>query len=125
MLVLLDAYAKLMPLLAGTPSVEVYEVSIQEMQQGDAGSYALVLTAMTQPEKIDEGKQIIHDSVLPVARQQSGFKGAIWLSDRSSGKILMTTFWATEADILAGESSGYYQAQIAKVAHLLTSQVMR
>jgi hypothetical protein len=35
------------------------------------------------------------------------------------------TLWGMEADLLAGESSGYYQAQIAKVAHLLASQVVR
>jgi len=27
--------------------------------------------------------------------------------------------------LLAGETSGYYQAQIAKVAHMLTTQVVR
>ena len=35
------------------------------------------------------------------------------------------TFWATEADLLAGETSGYYQAQIAKVAHVLATPVLR
>jgi quinol monooxygenase YgiN len=120
-----EQFAKIAPLLAGTPTIEVYEVSVQELQQGAAGTSARVLTAMTQPEKIDAGMQIIRDSVLPVARQQPGFKGAFWLADRSTGKIMATTFWATEANLLAGESSGYYQAQIAKVAHLLTSQVVR
>ena len=120
-----EQFAKIMPLLEGTPTVEVYEVSIQEIQQGVAGTYARVLTATAQLSKMDEGMQIVRDSVLPAARQQPGFKGGFWMSDRSTGKIISITLWATEADLLAGETSGYYQAQIAKVAHVLATPVVR
>jgi hypothetical protein len=120
-----EQFAKVMPLLAGAPVVEVYEVSIQEVQKGGTGGHARVLTATAQPGKTDEGVQIVRDSVLPAARQQPGFKGGLWLSDRSTGKIFAITLWATEADLLSGETSGYYQAQIAKVAHLLATQVVR
>jgi hypothetical protein len=120
-----EQFAKIVPLLAETPTVEVYEVSIQETQQGGAGTYARVLTATAQLSKMDEGMQIVRDSVLPVARQQPGFRGGVWLLDRSTGKIMAITFWAKEADLLSGETSGYYQAQIAKVAHVLATQVVR
>ena len=120
-----EQFAKVMHLLAETPTVEIYEVSIQEMQQDVEGTYARVLTTTVQPGKMDEGMQIIRDSALPVARQQPGFKGFLWLLDRSTGKSFTVTFWATEADLLAGESSGYYQEQIAKVAHVLASPVVR
>jgi heme-degrading monooxygenase HmoA len=120
-----EQFAKIAHLLVGTPTVEVYEVSIQEMQQGVVGTYARVLTTTVQPGKMDEGMQIVRDSILPAARQQPGFKGGFWLQDRGTGKIMAITLWATEADLLAGESSGYYQAQIAKVAHVLATQVVR
>lgn len=120
-----EQFAKLMPLLAGVPAVEACEVSVQEIQQGETAAYARVLTGMTQLSKMDEGMQIVRDSVLPAARQQPGFKGGMWLLNRSTGKVMAITLWATEADLLAGESSGYYQAQIAKIAHLLTTQVVR
>jgi heme-degrading monooxygenase HmoA len=120
-----EQFAKAAHLFVGTPTVEVYEVSIQEMQQGVAGTYARVLTTTVQPGKMDEGMQIVRDSALPTARQQPGFKGGLWLSDHSTGKIISITLWATEADMLAGESSGYYQAQIAKVAHVLATPVLR
>jgi heme-degrading monooxygenase HmoA len=84
-----------------------------------------VLTATAQLGKMDEGMQIVRDSVLPTARQQPGFKGGLWLLDRSTGKIIAITLWETEADLKAGETSGYYQAQIAKVAHVLATQVVR
>ena len=120
-----EQFAKIAHLLVGTPTVEVYEVSIQEMQQGVVGTYARVLTTTAQLSKMDEGMQIVRDSALPAARQQPGFRGGFWLLDRSTGKIMAITLWATEADLLAGESSGYYQAQIAKVAHVLATQVVR
>ncbi len=105
-----EQFAKLMPLLAGVPAVEIYEVRVQEMQQGETPTYARVLTGTGQLSKMDEGMQIIRDSVLPAARQQPGFNGGMWLLDRSTGKVMAITLWATEADLLAGETSGYYQA---------------
>jgi heme-degrading monooxygenase HmoA len=119
-----EQFAKIAHLLVGTPTIEVYEVSIQETQQA-AGTYARVLTTTVQPGKMDEGMQIVRDSALPAARQQPGFRGWLWLIDRRTGKSMTITFWATEADLLAGETSGYYQAQIAKVAHVLATQVVR
>ena len=120
-----EQFAKVMPLLAGAPVVEVYEVSIQEVQKGGTGGHARVLTATTQLGKMDEGMQIIRDSILPAARQQPGFKGGLWLLDRSTGKVIAITLWETEADLLAGETSGYLREQLGKVAHLLATQVVR
>ena len=120
-----EQIAKLGQVLAFSPTRESYEVSIQETQQGGAGTYARVLTTTVQSGKMDEGMQIVRDSAQPVARQQPGFKGGLSLLDRSTGKSISITFWATEADLLAGETSGYYQAQIAKVAHVLATPVLR
>jgi hypothetical protein len=78
-----EQFAKLIPLLAGAPAVEAYEVSVQEIQQGETPAYARVLIGTGQLSKMDEGMQIIRDSVLPAARQQPGFKGGMWLLDRS------------------------------------------
>jgi heme-degrading monooxygenase HmoA len=120
-----EQFAKLIHLLAETPIVEVYEVSIQEMQQGVVGTYDRVLTSTAQLSKMDEGVQIVRDSISLTYKQQPGFKGGLWLSERRTGKITSITLWATEADMLAGESSGYFQAQIAKFAHVLASPVVR
>jgi len=117
--------AKLMPLLAGAPVVEVYEVSIQEIQQGGPGGYARVLTGTVHPGKTDEGVQIVRDSILPVTRQQPGYKGYLSLTDRTSGKAISISLWETEADLLAGETSGYLREQLGKLSHLLATQVER
>lgn len=69
-------------------------------------------------EGIDETLQILHDSIVPVAKQQPGFKGFLGLLDRTGGKGIAITLWETEADLEAGESSGYYREQLAKLEHL-------
>ena len=120
-----EQFAKVMPLLAGAPTVEVYEVSIQEVQQGRPGRYARVLTATAHPGKTDEGVQIVRDALLPVTRRQPGFKAYLNLTDRTTGKVISITLWETEADLNASESSGLLQEQLGKVAHVLATQVVR
>lgn len=120
-----EQLAKMAHFFASAPVREAYEVSVQEVQQRGAGTYARVLTGTAQLSKMDEGMQIVRDSILPAARQQSGFKGGFWLLDRSTGKVMAVTLWTTEADLLASEASGYYQEQIAKVAPVLVTQVVR
>jgi quinol monooxygenase YgiN len=120
-----EQFAKVAPLVVGAPVVEVYEVSIQEVQKGGQGGHARVLTAMAQLGKMDEGMQIVRDSILPAARQQPGFKEGFWLLDRSTGKVMAITLWETEAALLASETSGYFREQLAKVAPVLATQVVR
>ncbi len=66
------------------------------------------------PSKVDEAVDLYRDSVVPAARQQKGFKGVYLLTDRNTGKGISITLWETEADMTAGENSGYYQQQLAK-----------
>ena len=120
-----EQFAKVMPLLAGAPAVEVYEVSIQEVQKGGPGGHARVLTATAHPGKTDEGVQIVRDSLLPVTRQQPGYKGYLALTDRTTGKVISITLWETEADLNASESSGLLREQLGKVAPVLATQVVR
>ena len=84
--------------------------------------YARITTSQVQPGKIDDGSQIVRDAVLPVARQQQGFKGLWQLVDRGNNKVIIITFWETEDDMKAGESSGYWQEQVARVASILAAQ---
>ena len=83
--------------------------------------YSRVVTIQVQPGKTEEAVRIYRDSVIPAAKQQQGFKGALLLTDSNTGKAYSITRWETEADMKAGEASGYYQEQIAKFGHILTS----
>lgn len=66
------------------------------------------------PGKIDEAIGIYRDFVVPAAKQQKGHRGHYLLTDRNTGKGISISLWETEADMTAGEASGYYQQQVAK-----------
>jgi heme-degrading monooxygenase HmoA len=87
--------------------------------------YARVTTTQMQPGKTEEAIRIYRDSVLPAAKQQQGFKGVFLLTDPNTGKGVSISLWETEADMRAGETSGYYQEQIAKFAQVFAGPPTR
>jgi heme-degrading monooxygenase HmoA len=72
-----------------------------------------------------EATKIFSESVIPAARQQRGFKGALFLTDPATGKGMSVTLWETEEDLKAGESSGYFKEQVAKFGPLLAGPPTR
>ena len=87
--------------------------------------YARATTAQVQPGKMDELVKILLDSVLPAARQLKGYKGGLVLTNPDTGKAEILALWETEADMIAGEASGYYREQVAKVTHILAGAPVR
>ena len=83
--------------------------------------HARVTVSQIKPDKFDEALALYRDSVVPTAKNQKGFKGLLNLSDRTTGKGLSIVFWETEADMQAGEASGYYQQQLAKFKDLFAA----
>lgn len=81
--------------------------------------HARVVTVKGQVDKLKDGIKIYTDSVLPAAKQQKGFKGLILLTYQETGKSITMTLWETEADMIAGESSGYFKEQISKFMKIL------
>jgi heme-degrading monooxygenase HmoA len=90
-------------------------------QKGKTPMYARVTTFQLQPGKIDVWLHIAHESVIPVIRQQRGYKNGLVLTDTNANKIVVITLWETEADMKAGETSGYYREQLAQVMPLLAA----
>ena len=86
---------------------------------------ARVTTVQVRPDKMDEAIGIYRDSVTPAAQQQKGFKGLLMLTDRNTGKGISIALWETEADMMAGESSGYFQQQLAKFKDILNAPPVR
>jgi heme-degrading monooxygenase HmoA len=78
-----------------------------------------------RPDKVDEATQLYQESVVPAAKQQQGFKGMTLVTDRASGKGISLSYWETEADMAAGEASGYYQQQLAKFGPMLVAPPTR
>jgi heme-degrading monooxygenase HmoA len=90
-------------------------------QTGRRGTmYARVTFATAEPAKVDETIKVMRDSILPAAKKQKGFKGLFNLTNRNTGKGIVIVLWNTEADMTAGESSGFYREQVAKEMPLLS-----
>jgi heme-degrading monooxygenase HmoA len=87
--------------------------------------YTRVTITQFLPGKTDEGIAIYRDSVVPAAKQEKGCKGLYLLTDRKMGKGISIAFWETEADMMAGESSGYYQQQLAKFKDVFSTPPVR
>lgn len=58
--------------------------------------YARVTTIQGPPESVDESIIVTREKALPQARQIPGFKGALSLVDRTTGKGLTITLWESE-----------------------------
>ena len=82
--------------------------------------YARVTFATAEPAKVDQTIKIMRDSILPAAKKQRGFKGLTYLVNRQTGKGMSIVLWNTEDDMKAGEASGFYKEQVAKVIPLLS-----
>ena len=73
---------------------------------------ARVVTFQLHPGKTEEAVRIYRDSIIPAAKQQSGFKGARLLTDSNTGKGISISLWETEADLKAGETSGTIRSKL-------------
>jgi len=81
--------------------------------------YASITVIQVQPGKIDEAMRIRRDSVVPLARQQTGYRGALAFVDRDANRITTAMLWDTEADMEAFATSDLYQEQLRKVGPFL------
>ena len=91
----------------GPPVREVYEVSAHDRPTSELGktTHARVSTRQFQAGKMEEAIRIYQDDIVPQARGQQGSTGALVLTDRSTGKVIAISLWASEADMNANAPS--------------------
>ncbi len=87
--------------------------------------YASATIVQILPTKFDEGIAVFRDSVMPAAKEQKGYKGYYLLTDRKNCKSISIGLWETEADMIAGEASGFYQQQLAKFKGIFAAPPVR
>ncbi len=87
--------------------------------------FARVTFVQTPFDKVDEGIEITRDHVVPAAAQEKGFHGFYALVDRENGKGITISFWETEADMIAAESSGFYLQQLARFKGVFSAPPVR
>jgi heme-degrading monooxygenase HmoA len=80
--------------------------------------HARVILGRVKLHKQDEAIAIYKETVMPAAKQQKGFKSVHLLTDKDTNKFISITIWETKNDMIAGESSGYLQEQLGKIAKL-------
>lgn len=78
---------------------------------------ARVVTAQFQPGKSDEGARHFRDTVVPRAKEYPGYKGALMLTDPSTGKMIALTLWETDTELQATETG--FQESAAQLAQTL------
>jgi heme-degrading monooxygenase HmoA len=57
------------------------------------------------PDRTAEGIRVARKEILPIARQQPGFRGIYLLHDPVSGRSLSLTLWETQEDMVTSEES--------------------
>ena len=87
--------------------------------------HARMVSVQIKTERVDDMVRIWKDLVLPAAQAQPGFKGALVVGDRETGDGFSISLWDSVADMEAGESSGYYQEQLAKFGDMFAGQPTR
>jgi heme-degrading monooxygenase HmoA len=88
--------------------------------------FARVTTVQLQPGTADDLTQYINKNVLPAAKQTHGFAGIQILVNPATNKGIAITFWDSEADMAAGEtSSGYYAQVLAEGARFFAGTPTR
>ena len=82
---------------------------------------ARVTSLHLDPNMTDGGIQLLQKELIPKLKLQKGFRGFLALAN-TEGKAVTISLWDTEADMTATESTGWYQAQVAKAAPLLSDE---
>jgi len=76
--------------------------------------FARVLRMHLKVDKIAAATRIFREIVIPLCRKQPGFKGGYYMSDPKTGGSMALTLWEREEDMLATESSHFFQEQVAR-----------
>ncbi len=63
--------------------------------------FARVSTIEGKPEKADAGIRHYKEQMIPAARKMAGFKKALLMIDRQTGKMVGITFWDSEKNLQA------------------------
>ena len=68
--------------------------------------HARVSTIQLDPARIDEAVSDFEEQDLPDFRQIAGFRGFTLLIDRTSGKVIGTSYWSSREQMEASEEQG-------------------
>jgi quinol monooxygenase YgiN len=82
--------------------------------------FSRVIQGRMEPDKLEEAFAIFTDDIIPVAKEQQGFRGANLFTNPRTGQFISTTIWKTEEVMVSSGETRYLKDQLDKVATLLT-----
>jgi heme-degrading monooxygenase HmoA len=77
------------------------------------------------PMNVGEAVRIYRESVVPAAKEEQGFKGALLLTDPYTGEGVSISLWESEDDMHASEASGFYHRKLDQLDTLFISTPVR
>jgi heme-degrading monooxygenase HmoA len=81
--------------------------------------YARAVNVQFQAGKVDEASGIVKDAIVPVLKEQKGFKGQLLFTQHDTGKAISINLWETEADLSAFEASPLYRELMGRLGSVL------
>jgi quinol monooxygenase YgiN len=87
--------------------------------------YASVTTTQVQPGRFDEYLKMMAEQITPEVKQLPGLVDFYVLTNREAHQGMTLAIYASEADAIATQTSGKYQALVAKIAHLLVMETVK
>jgi heme-degrading monooxygenase HmoA len=81
--------------------------------------YARAVNIQFQAGKLDEASRIVKDAIVPVLKEQKGFKGQLLLTQPDTGEAISINLWETETDLAAFETSPLYRELMGRLASVL------
>lgn len=87
--------------------------------------HARVVDLRMSPVDTKEMVRVYREEVVPAAREQDGFEGAMLLTDPQTGIGISITLWETEAEREAAVDGGFYDEKIGRFAALLAETPVR
>lgn len=82
--------------------------------------HARVVNILFKKGRLEEIKRIVNESVVPVLKEQKGFKSQLLLIQQEKGKAISINLWETEDDLRTFEMSPLYQQVLEKMADVLS-----
>lgn len=87
--------------------------------------HARVVSMEMLPINVGEAVRIYQDLVVPAAKEEQGFKGALMLTDPGTGEGVSISLWESEEDMHASEESGFYLRKLDELDALFISTPVR
>ncbi len=82
---------------------------------------ARVITVQWKMDRLDEAIRFFREEVATALGEQPGFANTRMLVDQSTGKGMMVTVWASDAELQASENNGFLKEQLVHLSQFFAA----